>query len=185
MSAYNNGTIRSSFWSNLFGSSSGSFELHNTLVSIPIFKDLNRREVSLIINLLHERNYVAGEYIFFQGDPGIGLYIIRNGTVDIKRNFDNKETISLAHLTNGDFFGELALIDGDKRSASAVAYEDTKLLVIFKPDLDEILEKFPKTGVKILQGINQVVVARLRKLNEDIISLHLKSIIKSEDVYGT
>ncbi len=185
MSQENNRTIRSSFWSNLFGTSSGISDLRNILLANPIFKGLSHREISLIANLMHERNYITGEYIFYQGDPGIGMYIIRDGIVEIKRSFENKETFSLALLNKGDFFGELALIDGDKRSASAVAIEDTTLAVIFKPDLDEFVEKFPKTGAKVLQGLNRVIIARLRKLNEDLISLHLKLKIKSEDVYGT
>ncbi len=185
MSEQNNGTIRSSFWSNLFGTSSGIMDLRNTLLAIPVFKGLTGREISSVTNLMHERNYIKGEYIFYQDDPGIGMYIIREGTVEIKRAFENKETLSLALLNKGDFFGELALIDGEKRSASAIAVDDSKLAVIFKPDLDEFVDKFPKTGTKILQGINQVVIARLRKLNEDIISLQVKLKIKSEEVYGT
>ncbi len=185
MNEQNNNIIRSSFWSNLFGTSSGAMDLRNTLLAIPIFKGLSGREISLITNIMHERNYLSGEYIFYQGDPGIGMYIIREGTVEIKRVFENKETLSLALLNKGDFFGELALIDGEKRSASGIAVEDTKVAVIFKPDLDEFVEKFPKTGTKILQGLNQVIIARLRKLNEDLISLHIKLKTKSEDVYGT
>ena len=185
MDEQNNGTIRSSFWSNLFGTSSGATDLRNVLLAIPIFQSLTGREITLITNIMHERNYISGEYIFYQGDPGIGMYIVREGTVEIKRSFENKEVFSLATLNKGDFFGELALIDGEKRSASAVAVEDTKLAVIFKPDLDEFVEKFPKTGTKILNGINHVIIARLRKLNEDLIPLQLKLKTKSEDVYGT
>lgn len=185
MSNQNNGNIRSSFWSNLFGSSSDYFDLRNILLSIPIFKDLNGKEISLVTNIMHQRNYISGEYIFYQGDPGIGLYIIREGAVEIKRSLENKEPYSLAHLKRGDFFGELALLDGEKRSASAIALEDIKLLVIFKPDLDELIEKFPKTGTKLLYGINQIVISRLRKLNEDFLSLHTRLKIKSEDIYGT
>ncbi len=185
MSDQNNGIIRSSFWSNLFGASSGLLDLRNTLLSMPIFKGLNGREISLILNMVHERNYITGEYIFYHGDPGIGLYIIRDGMVEIKRTLENKDEVSLAQLKKGDFFGELALIDGEKRPASAVALTETKLAVLFKPDLDEFVEKFPKTGAKILQGINQTITSRLRKLNDEIISLQAKSKIKSEDFYGT
>ena len=112
------------------------------------------------------------------------MYIIRSGEIKIKRvDDDNNETL-LAKLAEGDFFGELALIDGDKRSASAVAAADSRLAVIFKPDLDEFIERFPKKGIKVLQGIAHITAHRLRKINEDYFSLQKKINTFSEDNYG-
>ena len=64
------------------------------------------------------------------------------------------------------------IIDGEKRSASAVAEQDCRLAVIFKPDLDEYIEKYPKNGIKILQGISEIAALRLRTMNEEYFSLH-------------
>ncbi len=180
-----NQTIKSSFWSNIFNSPGEKTELQHSLRSIPIFKELSSRDTLNLINLFHNRNYLAGEYIFYQTDPGIGLYIIREGEVIIQRNIDSDLIITLATFVQGDFFGELALIDGEKRSASAIAKTDTKLAVIFKPDLDDFIERFPKKGIKILQGITEIVSTRLRKLNEEHISLQTKLKIKVEKDYGT
>ncbi len=181
----NNEIIHSSFWSNIFNTPAEKIEMQSSLLSIPIFNDLTKKDVSLLSEIIHNRNYLAGEYVFYQGDPGIGLYIIRDGEVIIQRTIESNEIISLAKFNKGDFFGELALVDGEKRSASAVAYTDARLAVIFKPDLDEFIEKFPKKGIKILQGISQIIAIRLRKLNEDHITLHAKLKIKSEKDYGT
>ncbi len=180
-----NETIHSSFWSNIFNSPAEKIDLQNSLLSIPIFAELTKKDISLLIEIIHNRNYLAGEYVFYQGDPGIGLYIIREGEVVVQRSVESSEIISLATFHKGDFFGELALIDGEKRSASATAKTDTRLAVIFKPDLDEFIEKFPKKGIKILQGISQIIATRLRKLNEDHINLHSNLKIKSENDYGT
>ncbi len=180
-----NETIHSSFWSNIFNSPAEKIDLQNSLLSIPIFAELNKKDISLLIEIIHNRNYLAGEYVFYQSDPGIGLYIIREGEVIVQRSVESSEIISLATFQKGDFFGELALVDGEKRSASAIAKTDTRLAVIFKPDLDEFIEKFPKKGIKILQGISQIVATRLRKLNEDHINLHATLKIKSENDYGT
>ncbi len=185
MDTKNNEIIRSSFWSNFFNTPGEKAGLQDSLRSIPIFKDLNSREISYIIDLIHNRNYLAGEYIFYQGDPGIGLYIIREGEVIIQRNIDSDELISLAHFGKGDFFGELALVDGEKRSASAIAKVNASLAVIFKPDLDEFIEKFPRKGIKILQNISEIIAERLRKLNEDHVSLLAKLKLKVEKDYGT
>ena len=165
----------SSFWANFFNSSTEKIDLQKSLMSVPIFSELNKRDSSLLMNLVHHRIYIADEYVFYQGDPGLGIYLIREGEVEIQRTAKNGTTLSLASLSKGDFFGELALVDGEKRSASAIAKTDTKLAVIFKPDLDEFIDKFPKKGVKILDGISKIIATRLRKMNEE----HYEVLIKN------
>jgi CRP-like cAMP-binding protein len=124
---------------------------------------------------VHSRSYLTGEYIFYQGDPGIGLYVIREGDVRIIRSDEEDNEIELATISKGDFFGELAMVDGEKRSASAVAKTDVRAAVIFKPDLDEFIEKYPKKGINILFGISKIIATRLRLLNEDFFSLQSKN----------
>ncbi len=181
----NQKVVRSSFWANLFKPATDKSDLQEILQAIPMFAQLSKRDFSALFNIIHNRSYVAQEYIFYQGDPGIGLYIIRDGDVRIERKLDTGEIIPLAKFKEGDFFGELALVDDEKRSASAIADSDVKLAVIFKPDLDEFISRFPKKGVKILQGIAHVVAVRLRQLNEE--NIKLQSSIKkySENKHGT
>ncbi len=166
-------TVHSSFWSNIFNPPTETSELATSLKAIPLFKELSKRDLSNLMGIIHDRNYLSGEYIFYQGDPGIGLYLIRDGEVSIHRTNDSGNEIVLATFSKGDFFGELALVDGEKRSASAIANTDTRVSVIFKPDLDEFIEKYPKKGIKILQGIAQIAAVRLRTLNEDYFSLKI------------
>jgi len=169
-------TIHSSFWANIFHPSTEQDELLKSLQEIPLFKSLSQRDLLNLTSIIHKRNYLAGEYIFYQGDPGIGLYIIRDGEVMINRESDEGDKITLAVFQKGDFFGELALVDNDKRSASAVAQSDTKLSVIFKPDLDEFIQKYPRKGIKILAGIAEITAMRLRILNEDYFNLRKEKI---------
>lgn len=163
--------VRSSFWANLFKAPSDKTDLIEILQDIPIFSKLTKREISSLLNIIHDRSYIAREYIFYQNDPGIGMYIIREGKVRIERKTDSSEIIPLATFKEGDFFGELALLDDEKRSASAIAETDVKLAVIFKPDLDDYISRFPKKGIKILHGISHIVAVRLRQLNEENIKL--------------
>lgn len=167
----NKKTIHSSFWANIFHTPTEADELINSLKNIPLFKSLTNRDITSLLNLMHKRSYVSGEYIFYQGDPGLGLYLISEGEVIISRESDGGEKIQLAVIQKGDFFGELALVDNEKRSASAIAKSDTKLSVIFKPDLDEFIERYPKKGIKILQGIAEITALRLRTMNEDYFNL--------------
>lgn len=163
--------VHSNFWTNIFNSPTEMKDLQQSMLSIPLFKSLTKKDFSILMKIIHNRSYIPGEYIFYQNDPGIGLYIIREGEVQIVREKETGEKIILAAFSKGDFFGELALVDGEKRSASAIAVTDARLSVIFKPDLDEFIERYPKKGIKILNGISNIVAVRLRKLNEDYFQL--------------
>jgi CRP-like cAMP-binding protein len=171
MDENNEELTHSSFWSNLFKSPTGKIDLEKALQAMPPFKNFKKREISQLYSIIHDRSYLAGEFIFMQGDPGLGLYIIREGEIVIQRKTESGFIIHLADFKKGDFFGELAMVDGEKRSASAIAKTDAKISVIFKPDLDEFIETFPKIGIKVLHGIAEIMAVRLRNLNEDYISI--------------
>lgn len=177
--------IHSSFWANFFNPPAENADLKILFKSVPVFNDLTKKDLSLLMEISHLRNYLAGEYIFYQGDPGIGLHIIREGEVIIRRSDDLGHSLQLAYLSKGDFFGELALVDGAKRSASAIAIKDSQIAVIFKPDIDEFVYAYPKKGLKILDGLNRIVVTRLRNINEDYFQLINKLNIDTEGEYGT
>lgn len=166
--------VHSKFWVNFFNTPTEETDLRKSLKSIPLFKELTNRDLSLLIKIIHNRTFVAGEYIFYKGDPGIGLYLIREGEVEMQRENSSNEKKVLASFGKNDFFGELALVDGEKRSASAIAKSFCRVSVIFKPDLDEFIEKYPKKGIKILTGISNIIALRLRILNEDYFNLQYK-----------
>ncbi len=168
------GMTKSSFWANLFKTPTEKSELEEVLLSMPPFKYLSNKNIKLLMKVIHNRIYAANEYIFFQGDPGIGLYLIIRGEILITEEIDG-ERFDLAMLTRGDFFGELALLDEEKRSASAIALKDSQLAVIFKPDLDEFVETHSKVGIQILRGISQIIATRLRNLNQDYFTLYNKT----------
>lgn len=171
------GAIRSSFWTNLFKTPTEKSELEEVLLSMPPFQHLNSKLLKLLMKLIHNRVYSANEYIFFQNDPGIALYIIIKGEILITQD-EVGDRFDLALLGRGDFFGEIALLDEAKRSASAVAMKESQLAVIFKPDLDEFVEAYPKDGINILRGISTIVATRLRNLNQDYFALYQRTRIK-------
>jgi len=84
----NRKAIHSNFWANIFSSSERRDNLNKSLKSIPIFRELSNRDLNLLKKIVHSRNFVTGEYIFYQGDPGIGLYIILEGEVIVQRPFN-------------------------------------------------------------------------------------------------
>lgn len=168
---------RSSFWENLFKTPTTKNDLEHVLMAMPPFKKFNQKHLNDFLRIIHNRVYAPGEYIFHQGDPGIALYIIIDGEVVISETYKDGENYDLALLGVGDFFGEIALMDEGTRSASAIATRSSNLAVIFRPDLDEFIERYPKKGIEILTGISQILAARLRAVNQDYIVL-LKDRIK-------
>ncbi len=162
----------SSFWTNFFKSPLEKEDLIDVLLSMPPFEKLNKRYLNLLLKIIHTRTYQENEFIFRQDDPGIALYIIRKGSVIIKRTEEESDERILAEFERGDFFGDMALLEGEYRSASAIAKEKTKLAVIFKPDLDEFINKYPNQGIFILRGIAQIIALRLRVLNKEFYDLY-------------
>ena len=148
------------YWTNIFKKDKVTEEnIFSVLKRIPIFRDLTYKELKAIERILHRRSYRADEVIFKEYEPGVGMYIIEHGKVNITLGKENK---LLVLLSNGDFFGEMALILEGQRTASAIATEPTKLLGFFQPDLFNLLETNPKTGNKILQRLAQMIAERLR-----------------------
>jgi CRP-like cAMP-binding protein len=90
----------------------------------PAFADLTARERRGVAAIVHKREYKAGEPVFYQGDPGWGMYIIREGEVSIRISEGDGEDKELAVLTDGDCSGELALLDESPRSATAICRTD-------------------------------------------------------------
>lgn len=178
---------QSNFLSNLFKSPSEKTELSKLLLSVPPFRELNQKDIEQMINIMHDRVYAQNEFIFYQGDPSIAIYIVFDGEIELissKDGSSNKATITVAKYHKGDLFGEMAFLEDEKRFASAIAVNDCKLLVIFKPDLDEFVDKYPKKGLKILKGISQIFALRLRKLNQEYINLYFKKNSELEVIHG-
>jgi len=162
------------YWSNIFKKEEKEEKsIYSVLSKIPIFRDLTRRELKAIERILHRRSYKADEVIFYEQEPGVGMYIITSGKVYITLG---KEEKVLAVLTNGDFFGEMALLLESPRTASAVAHENTELLGFFQPDLFNLLQTNPKTGNKILKHLAYMIAERLRQ--SSIENQYLKNKLK-------
>ena len=146
-----------SLWASLLRRTDDDAE-DDLLSAIPLFEDLTPREIDTVQRLLHRRDYVAGESVFVQGEPGLGMYIIARGTISIQSEPSGRE---LVRLRDGDFFGEIALLNEVIRTATARATTDGTLLSLFQPDLLGLLERSPRLGVKVLLALARLVGLRL------------------------
>lgn len=163
-----------SLWNNIFRQREEASDITASLARVPIFKTLSKRELTLVRNLVHLRKYQPDEVIFMEGQPGTGMYLITAGQVTITLNYKRENQIELAKLREGDFFGELSLLDESPRSASAVAVGPTELAGFFRSDLMDLIEKAPLLGNKIAMALAEVLGERLRATNRELRALREK-----------
>ena len=141
------------------------------LRGVPIFEDLSRRELQRLRAILHTRSYKRGEFVFEYGQPGAAMFVIRSGEVAITLPDDDDDPTNdlvLATLTDGQFLGELALLDDSPRSASARCEKATEALAFFRSDLNKLLETDPAIGSKIYKALAVFIGKRLKAMNEQL-----------------
>ncbi len=161
-----------SMWGNIFKAKNGDREtLLQQLKRIPLFAGLSKGELKEIERLIHLRRFKSGEVVFWEDEPGVGMYVVHQGEVGIYKAHGTAEQRKLAHLQTGDFFGEMALLEDENRSATAVALTDSHLLGLFHPDMFDLFERKPQLGIKLLAALAGMLAKRLRKTNLDLLEL--------------
>ena len=112
---------------------------------------------------MHLRSYKSSETIFNQGETGIGAALILSGKVSIT---SNKKT--LANQETGEFFGEVALVVDEPRTANATAQENTELVFFLRQNLDELTDRYPNDGARLMRNLAKILATRLRLSNQAI-----------------
>jgi CRP/FNR family transcriptional regulator, cyclic AMP receptor protein len=136
---------------------------------IPLFEELEDNEIANIKELIQTRIYKKNNVILLEEDFGDTLFVINTGSVKITRiNEDGKEVI-LSILRDGEFFGEMSILDGESRSANVIAMEDSEVLILKRPDFLDLLERYPKIAIHLLEELAQ----RIRRSDRHIESLSL------------
>jgi len=135
------------------------------LKKIPIFFSLSNKQIEKILSIIHIRNYKDSEIIFRIEDPGVGLFIVRNGTVDIFNEYPDFTKKKITSLSSGDFFGEIALLNDSPRSATVISSGNSVLYGLFRPDLLGVIDSDPKLGSKLFFNVAQILAERLRLTN--------------------
>jgi CRP/FNR family cyclic AMP-dependent transcriptional regulator len=129
------------------------------LVRSPLFAQLSPAEVEKVAALLRRRRYRTGEPVFREGDPGTALYVVETGEVKIVLGGAEGKEVVLSLLGPGEFFGDLALLDGEPRSADAVATVPTQTFVLPREDFLRFLREVPSVAVNVLAALSR----RLRR----------------------
>ena len=151
------------------------------LKKIPILRDLNEEELGQFLKIARRVRFPKGQSILTEGQTGETLYIMEEGMVEISKTLvmgkgqensrDRDKVLTKLSAEDHAIFGEVALFEQSKRTATVVALTDCLLLEISKPDFLRLAEENPRVGYKITRNIAQLLCSRLRKADEDTIKL--------------
>ena len=130
--------------------------------SVPLFASLDDEAANDLRNLLRIRDVPSGAPLFRAGDQGDAMYLIESGRVRITISDDDQKEIVLAELAQGDFFGEMAIIDGKQRSANATVTEEARLAVLSRENFLGFIHDNPKVALEMLSA----TFGRLRRTDK-------------------
>jgi CRP/FNR family transcriptional regulator len=132
------------------------------LRAVPVFSELGEEELARVAEVAVPRQFVAGEVVFREGDESSTCYVVRNGRARALREHPDGRSITLANFGPGDIFGELAMFDDERRSATIETLEDTEAIAILGGDMRRLLSEHAEIAVKLLASLGR----RLRETNE-------------------
>jgi CRP/FNR family cyclic AMP-dependent transcriptional regulator len=135
----------------------------------PIFAELGGDELQRISSLCHTRQLAAGELLFRKGDPGNALFGIRRGQIRIETGTSGGRRLILNFMGPGDLFGEVALLDGESRTAAATAGEPTELFVLRREDFLACLEREPKAAIKLIRLLCRQIRWQSERMEEGML----------------
>ena len=139
------------------------------LQSVALFWDLSEEELGYISEKMIARHYESGKFIFLEDSEGEQCFFVVQGSVKVTRLSKDGREVILAMLNEGEFFGEMALLDGESRSANVIALEETEVLTLNREDFLVVLHDYPQIAIQLLKEMAD----RLRKSDRQIASLSL------------
>ncbi|HHS84010.1 MAG TPA: Crp/Fnr family transcriptional regulator [Gammaproteobacteria bacterium] len=140
--------------------------------SDPLFSELSREDISLIASYGQTRSYPRNSIIINKGDESDCLYIVQGGRVKVYVSDEYGAEIILRYEGPGEYFGELALIDEEPRSASVATTEECRLTYVSRAKFEECLHERPEISVKLIRAMSK----RIRSLTEELSDCALKTV---------
>ncbi len=132
------------------------------LQGVPAFSALAEEDLTRVAEVTVPRGFGPGEVVFHEGDESDTCYVVRSGHVRVVREHTDGRILTLATLGPGDIFGELAIFDAERRSATIESLDETEVVAILAGDMRRMLREHPDIAVKLLAALSR----RLRETNE-------------------
>ena len=143
-----------------------------TLETCKLFRQLTAPELSTLRAIAQERTFAAGQEVFKEGDSGDGLYVVRDGMVEISGLVEHREQLVFSEVGPGEVFGEMAVIEAKPRSAGAVAKSKTAVYFLPRAEMLALIERSPALALALLREISH----RLREFNQQ----YLREVLRAE-----
>lgn len=125
----------------------------NTLRSVPLFSQLRESDLELLARLAQPREYPKNRVVLFANDPCDAFYIVLSGTIKVMLIAEDGREVILSLVRQGDFFGEMSLMDDEPYAASAIAMEDSNLLVLNRDDFRRSVVEMPGMSLGLLRAL--------------------------------
>jgi CRP/FNR family transcriptional regulator, cyclic AMP receptor protein len=138
------------------------------LKNVYLFKELTAAELEKVEQIVQVTSYLPGDEIFAQGDEAHSLYVIKFGSVRIQQKSSNGDSIDVATLATGSHFGEMAFVDGEKRSATVSSIEPCEIVSLEFDELRKVLDSNPAIAVKLFKALSHFLCGRLRITTNDL-----------------
>lgn len=145
-----------------------------TLESAKLFRFLKPEELKVLRTIAQEKRFPAGKEVFREGDPGDGVFVVKDGLVEICGGLTPETRRVFSQIHPGDVFGEMAVIEHRPRSATAIAIRDTTVYYIPRGEMLTFIERSPGLALSLLQDMSH----RLREFNQQ----HLREMLQSEQL---
>ena len=146
------------------------------LADVPILQLLDDDERATLAALLDTRHYDAGATVFHEGEPGDALFLVSRGGVEVSVTSDTGDRIVLAHNERGDVFGEISMLDGGPRTATAVALEASEVLTLSRSNLFELITRRPHVAIDLL-----TVMGRRLRATDELLRTRVSRNVNSEE----
>jgi CRP-like cAMP-binding protein len=149
-------------WYLLRMAATSSAEVVELLSRVPVFSTLERSDLERIAELAVPRRFEPGQAVFREGDASDTCYVVRDGHARAIRSHGDGRTITLATFGPGDIFGELAMFEDERRSATVEAIDPTSVVAVLGPDMRRLMSEHSEIATRLVIALGR----RLREMNE-------------------
>lgn len=147
-------------------------EIRDLLLNSSLLNNFPPAEILSAARYFSINHVTRNEVIFNEGDMGTFMCLIAEGSVSVQKSNQDDESIELAKLSKDRTIGEMAVLDGERRSASCIAASDCTLLVLSKDSLDKMIQETPRIAAKVIRAIAVSLSRRLRMADGKLVDFH-------------
>lgn len=146
-------------------------EIRELLIDCDLFKNFPPQDIQALARYFGLSELEQGESIFREGDAGTFMCIVGSGDISVLKSNLEGNRVTLATLHEGRTFGEMALLDGERRSATCIAATDCVLLTLSQDSLDKMLEEAPRTAANVIRAVAVALSKRLRMADGKLVDI--------------